>query len=50
LVAHGKLVSSFIGLRPGNSESIPAVDPPETLSENTGIAKGEDDRGDAMIF
>jgi hypothetical protein len=39
-----------IYLRPGNNESIPAADPPETLSENTGIAKGEDGRGDVMIL
>jgi hypothetical protein len=50
LIAHGKPVPSFIGLRPGNGEQIPPDNPPETLSENTGIAKDEDGRGDVMIF
>jgi hypothetical protein len=48
MVAHGKPVPSFIGLRPGKSEPIPAANPPETLSENTGIAKDEDGRGSVM--
>jgi hypothetical protein len=42
LIAHGKTVPSFIALRPGNGERIPPDNPLETLSENEGIAKGED--------
>jgi hypothetical protein len=42
LIAHGKPVPSIIALRPGNGEQIPPDNPPETLSENEGIAKGED--------
>jgi hypothetical protein len=42
LIAHGKPVASFIGLRPGNGEQIPPDNSPETLSEKRGLAKGED--------
>jgi hypothetical protein len=42
LIAHGKPAASSFGLRPGNGEQIPPDNPPETLSEKRGIAKGED--------
>jgi hypothetical protein len=42
LIAHGKPVASFIGLRPRNGGLIPPDNPPETLPEKRGIAKGED--------